>query len=41
MEKNQYDELILRIVFYENKDVIATSQDYYDDLGNWNDSWFA
>ena len=41
MKKNQYDELLLRIVFYVNEDVIAASAEGEDDLGEWKDDWFS
>jgi hypothetical protein len=38
----KYEMLMLRIVFYENKDVIAlSSEDAADDFGGWNNDWFA
>ena len=39
--KEAYQELKLRILFYEKTDVIAASKDEEtDDFGGWNDAWF-
>ncbi len=41
MKKNEYKELVLRLLFLEEQDVItASSDDAADDMGGWNDDWF-
>jgi hypothetical protein len=41
MKKNEYKELVLRLLFLEEQDVItASSDDSADDMGSWNDDWF-
>ena len=40
--KEIYKDLKLRVVFYDDTDVIAASKDDdVDDLGGWNDAWFT
>lgn len=40
--KEVYEELKLRVVFYEDRDVISASvNDETDDFGGWNDAWFT
>ena len=40
--KEIYKDLKLRLVFYEDTDVIAASkEDAADDLGGWNNAWFT
>lgn len=42
MKKQEYETLILRIVFYTEQDVITASQGQDpDDVGGWNSDWFA
>lgn len=38
----KYEELEIKISFYFNRDIITNSPgEYADDLGGWNDDWFA
>lgn len=38
----EYEMVMVRIVFYECRDVIAmSSEDAADDFGGWNSGWFA
>ena len=40
--KEIYKDLKLRVLFYEDVDVIAASkEDAADDFGGWNDAWFT
>jgi hypothetical protein len=38
----EYEMVMVKIVFYECRDVIAmSSEDAADDFGGWNNDWFA
>ena len=38
----EYEMVMVKIVFYECRDVIAmSSEDAVDDFGGWNNDWFA
>lgn len=40
MKRNEYERLVLRILFWEEQDVITSSSEDADDTGGWNEDWF-
>ena len=37
-----YEKIEIKIIFFENNDVITSSKkDSADDFGDWNDHWFT
>ena len=41
MKRNEYETLVLRILFWEAQDIItSSSDDAADDTGGWNEDWF-
>ena len=38
----EYEKMIIKVIFFENNDVITNSMnDAADDLGGWNSDWFT
>lgn len=38
----EYEKLDIKVVFFEDKDIITISKnDAADDLGGWDSDWFA
>ena len=38
----EYDKIDIKVIFFENNDVITNSKnDAADDLGGWNSDWFT
>jgi hypothetical protein len=41
MQRKEYEELVLLVLFLQEQDVItASSDEAADDTGSWNEDWF-